>query len=171
MSNSTNIALPQKATIDDIQGIAELLKAYAEMGNLLPRTDTDIENNIDDFWVINNNQTKSSTTIDSEAVSSGIIACGALEQFTDELIEIRSLVVNPDIQGSGLGRLMVEALTTAARERGAKRLMALTYSVGFFEKLGFEVVKKDIFPEKIWSICINCYKFNNCDEIAVVKYL
>lgn len=152
---------PIKATINDVTGISALLKEYSAMGNLLPRTAQDIQDNISEFWVIH----------DTASSPSSIIACGALEQFTDELIEIRSLVVNPTIQGSGLGRLMVEDLTKAARERGAKRLMALTYSVGFFEKLGFEVVEKDIFPEKIWSICVNCYKFNNCDEVAVVLYL
>jgi len=148
---------PVKATIADIDGISLLLKEYADMGNLLPRTTQDIEENIEDFWVIHN--------------PNDVIACGALEQFTNELIEIRSLVVNPTIQGSGLGKILVQELIHAARQRGAKRLMALTYSVGFFEKLGFKIVEKDIFPEKIWSICVNCYKFKNCDEVAVVLYL
>ena len=148
---------PIKATITDIDGISLLLKEYADMGNLLPRTPQDIEENIEDFWVIHDQK--------------NVIACGALEQFTNELIEIRSLVVNPTIQGSGLGKILVQELIQAARLRGAKRLMALTYSVGFFEKLDFKIVEKDIFPEKIWSICVNCYKFKNCDEVAVVLYL
>ncbi len=158
---STKRFTPQKATQADVEDISALLEEYAQMGNLLPRTQQDIADNIDDFWVIKDNQLDNPATV----------ACGALEQFTNELIEIRSLVVNPNIQGSGLGRILVEELIAAARSRGAKRLMALTYSVGFFEKLGFKVVEKDIFPEKIWSICVNCYKFNNCDEVAVVLYL
>ena len=154
----------KKASLTDIDSISLLLKEYAQMGNLLPRTPQDIEENINNFWVIHDESASKKTEKET-------IACGALEQFTDELIEIRSLVVNPSSQGTGLGRILVEALTNAARQRGAKRLMALTYSVGFFERLGFEVVEKDIFPEKIWSICVNCYKFKNCDEVAVVLYL
>ena len=161
---------PVKAKVADIEGVSLLLKKYADMGNLLPRTPQDIKENITDFWVIHNIESNKNTDF-KDCIINDIIACGALEQFTDELIEIRSLVVNPTIQGSGLGRILVEELTHAARKRGAKRLMALTYSVGFFEKLGFKVVEKDIFPEKIWSICVNCYKFKNCDEVAVVLYL
>lgn len=153
--------LPKKATLEDISSISNLLEQYSKMGNLLPRTPQDIEDNIQHFWVIQ----------DTESDDNETVACGALEQFTEELIEIRSLVVNPTIQGSGLGRILVNELIDVSRKRKAKRLMALTYSVGFFEKLGFAVVKKDIFPEKIWSICVNCYKFKNCDEVAVVLYL
>ena len=148
----------ENAQIDDVNGIAELLKQYADMGNLLPRSAADIEKNIADFKVIRDSKKQ-------------VIACGALEQFTDELIEIRSLVVDPTIQGKGLGKIIVNDLIKTAKARGAKRLMALTYSVGFFNKLGFEVVDKKIFPEKVWSICVNCYKFNNCDETAVLLHL
>jgi len=123
-----------QATLDHVEGISKLLKQYSKMGNVLPRTEGDITDNIKDFKVV----------LDT---GNTVVACGALEHFTEELIE------------------------TAAKKHGAKRLMALTYSVGFFTKLGFEVVEKEIFPEKIWSICVNCYKFKNCDETAVVLYL
>ena len=49
--------------------------------------------------------------------------------------------------------------------------MALTYVVQFFEKLGFNVVEMSELPEKVWGACINCHKFQNCDEIAVLKFL
>jgi len=147
-----------QATIEHVEEISNLLKQYSKMGNVLPRTEQDITDYISDFKVV----------LDS---NNTVVACGALEHFTEELIEIRSLVVNPTIQGKGLGKLIVNDLIKAAKEHGAQRLMALTYSVGFFTKLGFEVVEKEIFPEKIWSICINCYKFKNCDETAVVLYL
>ena len=26
-------------------------------------------------------------------------------------------------------------------------------------------------PEKVWGVCVKCYKFNNCDEIAVLREL
>jgi len=157
-TNKTEYSVAQ-ATLEHVEGISNLLRQYSKMGNILPRTEKDIEENIADFQVVLSDSDES------------VVACGALEQFTDELIEIRSLVVNPTIQGKGLGKLIVNDLINAAKKRGAGRLMALTYSVGFFTKLGFEVVEKEIFPEKIWSICINCYKFKNCDETAVVLHL
>lgn len=145
------------ATESDVQGIQVLLNHYAAMGDLLPRTKTDIIKQLGHFRVIER--------------AGEVIACGSLENFTPELAEVRSLMVSESIKGSGLGRKIVEQLIQMAEDRGVKRLMALTYVPNFFHKLGFKTVDKNIFPEKVWGICVNCYKFENCDEIAVLKEL
>jgi len=143
------------AELEDVKGIQVLLNHYASMGDLLPRTKTDIIEHLAHFRVIEHDNQ--------------IIACGSLEHFTDELAEIRSLMVASDIKRGGLGRKIVETLIEIAEQRKVKRLMALTYVPEFFHKLGFKTVDKGIFPEKIWGICVNCYKFSNCDEIAVLR--
>lgn len=141
----------------DVDAILVLLYDYARMGNLLPRSRAEVADNIEWFRV---------------AESGGsVVGCGALEIFTAELAEIRSLVVAEEFKGTGTGRLLVERLIDDARSRGHRRLMALTYSPGFFHRLGFETVDKELFPEKVWGICVSCYKFQRCDEIAVLKYL
>lgn len=145
------------ANSDDVASIQKLLNHYAAMGDLLPRTKTDIIANLEHFRVIKR--------------SGDVIACGSLEHFTDELAEVRSLMVSADIKRGGLGRKIVEDLIDTAKARGVGRVMALTYVPKFFHKLGFITVNKDIFPEKIWGICVNCYKFDNCDEIAVLLKL
>jgi len=147
----------REACSSDIGAIQLLLNHYAGMGDLLPRTKTDIEDNLQHFRVIEQ--------------SGEIVACGSLEHFTDELAEIRSLMVAADIKRGGLGRKIVEHLIEPAKQRKVRRLMALTYVPAFFHKLGFKTVDKSIFPEKIWGICVNCYKFHNCDEIAVLLEL
>ena len=150
--------LPVRAAgAGDVAGIQVLLNHYAGMGDLLPRTKTDIIANLEHFRVIEHN--------------GSIIACGSLEHFTGELAEIRSLMVASDIKGGGLGRKIVKTLIETAEQRKVSRLMALTYVPQFFHKLGFRTVDKSIFPEKIWGICVNCYKFHNCDEIAVLLEL
>lgn len=141
----------------DIASIQTLLNHYAAMGDLLPRTKSDIIKNLEHFRVIRR--------------ENKVIACGSLEHFTDELAEVRSLMVASDIKRGGLGRLIVNDLIDTARSRGVSRVMALTYVPEFFHKLGFVTVNKNIFPEKIWGICVNCYKFHNCDEIAVLLKL
>lgn len=148
---------PRPATLDDLEGVSRLLNHYAAMGDLLPRSQDDLIENLSHFRVIEQNQQ--------------IVACGSLEHFTEELAEIRSLMVDKSLKQSGLGRLVVEQLISEAQNSGAKRLMALTYVPEFFHKLGFKTVSKEIFPEKIWGICVNCYKFLNCDEIAVLLTL
>ena len=154
MSHSHQV-LP--ATEQDVPAIQKLLLHYAGMGELLPRSRQDIVNNLTHFRVIKENQS--------------IIACGSLENFTDELAEVRSLMVDQNQKGAGLGRIIVQDIIETSKLRNISRLMALTYVPDFFHKLGFRTVNKEIFPEKVWGICVNCYKFDNCDEIAVLLEL
>ena len=58
-----------------------------------------------------------------------------------------------------------------ARRLQIRRLFALTYEQGFFNKLGFDVVDKDALPLKVWSDCVRCPKRDGCDEIAMIREL
>ncbi|NND82817.1 MAG: N-acetyltransferase [Gammaproteobacteria bacterium] len=158
MPNQPAHALIERAAQpDDVAGIRKLLDHYAAMGDLLPRREAEIITNLSHFRVLE--------------VGGDIVGCGSLEHFTDELAEIRSLMVAPGLKRNGQGSVLLNALIDIARQRGVGRLMALTYVPEFFHKFGFHTVSKDIFPEKIWGICVNCYKFHNCDEIAVLLEL
>lgn len=158
-SPETTVTTPaiRSAVKADVGHILSLLHGYARMGNLLPRTEQEIVDNLALFRVAE--------------INDRVVGCGALEIFTPDLAEVRSLVVGEVFKATGIGKLLVEQLIEDARERGHKRLMALTYVPGFFHRMGFETVPKEWFPEKVWGICVRCYKFHNCDEIAVLKYL
>ena len=145
------------ATIKDVTAIHHLLKSYSDRGNLLPRSVQDLETNLADFWVVE--------------LSGSVAACGALELFPNQLGEIRSLAVDETNTKAGLGSLLVNHLIKQARSHNLSRLMALTYAPEFFHKLGFRTVPKATLPEKVWGICVKCYKFYDCDEIAVLLYL
>ena len=145
------------AAIGDVSAIHDLITHYADMGNLLPRPVNEIYRHLRDFFVVELNGV--------------IVACGALEIFTENLGEVRSLVVDDNVKGKGMGRLLVARIIDETRALGLKRLMALTYVPEFFHRLGFKTVNKDMLPEKVWGICIKCYKYNNCDEIAVLLEL
>jgi amino-acid N-acetyltransferase len=145
------------AAIGDVPVIHHLLEQHAAQGNLLPRTMSELYRHLRDFFVIE--------------VAGAVVACAALEIFTDDLGEVRSLVVDQAWQKHGFGRMLVERLVAEARTIGLRRLMALTYVPEFFHKLGFKTVPKETLPEKVWSVCIKCYKYNHCDEVAVLKEL
>jgi len=51
---------------------------------------------------------------------------------------------------------------------GIPRVFALTYKEEFFRKCGFLTVAKDELPQKVWRECIDCPKFPNCEETAVL---
>jgi amino-acid N-acetyltransferase len=145
------------AAIGDVPYIHHLLEVYAAQGNLLPRTMSELYRHLRDFFVVE--------------IDGKVSACGALEIFTENLGEVRSLVVDDDFKGRGFGRLLVERIIEEARVIGLSRLMALTYVAPFFHKLGFKTVAKDTLPEKVWGICVKCYKYNHCDETAVLLEL
>ena len=145
------------ARLEDVPGIYSLLKHYSDLGVLLPRPESDISNSLRDFYVVEDD--------------GRIVACAALLIYTSELGEVRSLAVDPDYKHLGLGNRMVNQLESDADKLGLSKLMALTYVVGFFEKMQFNVVDMSELPEKVWGACINCHKFQNCDEIAVLKFL
>ena len=145
------------ACIADVPLIHHFLELYATKGNLLPRTMNEIYRHLRDFFVIE--------------VDERVVAIGALEIFTEDLGEVRSLVVAEEYERRGLGRLMVQRIIAEARQLGLRRLMALTYVPAFFHKLGFVTVAMDTLPEKVWNVCVKCYKYNRCDETAVLLNL
>ena len=63
----------------------------------------------------------------------------------------------------------VQALVTAGL--GVARIFALTYVPGFFARLGYAQVPKETLPHKVWTVCVHCDKFADCDELAVEKRL
>ena len=58
-----------------------------------------------------------------------------------------------------------------ARENDLEAIFAFTYVEQFFSRLGFEVIERGELPLKAWKDCLRCPKFQNCDEIAVLKRL
>lgn len=145
------------AAIADVPEIHHLLETYASKGNLLPRTMGELYRHLRDFFVIE--------------IDGSVAAVGALQIFTEDLGEVRSLVVAERFEGRGLGRLMVQRIVAEARRIGLRRVMALTYVPVFFHKLGFRTVQKETLPEKVWGVCVKCYKYNKCDEVAVLLEL
>ncbi len=150
-------ALCRKAEERDLDFLEQLINGYAERSIMLPRTKETLRSQLDTFVIA-----------ESEGVP---IGCGALTRLGPELAEIRSLGIVDGYKGKGIGTVMVEALVEEARQLRIPRVMALTYEVKFFERNGFTVVQKEIFPEKVWKDCIHCKKQHCCDEIAVLKLI
>ena len=48
------------------------------------------------------------------------------------------------------------------------KVFVLTYQAGFFRKLQFADIEKNELPHKIWSDCLQCPKFPDCDEEALI---
>ncbi len=138
----------------DAPGIGALVARFAGRGQILPRSREEIEASLGD-WVVG---------VDGELV----IACGSLLAYSENLSEVRSLVVDEAYQRLGVGRAIVEALVELARRRQVATLFALTRVTAFFEGVGFESSARERFPEKVWRDCVFCPIQDRCDEEAVV---
>jgi amino-acid N-acetyltransferase len=84
-----------------------------------------------------------------------------------DLAELRTLAVKDNSLKKGIGRKLVEFMLCEAKELGIQKVFTLTYQPGFFEKLGFTITDKETMPQKVWTDCINCSKFPNCNEICL----
>src|SRR5688500_1588272 len=100
-----------------------------------------------------------------------VVGCVALSIIWADLAEVRSLAVDDNQRGKGIGTKLVQWTVEEARRLQIRRIMSLTYEQRFFEKLGFVVVQKETLPLKVWSDCVRCPKNENCDEIAMVLTL
>lgn len=144
----------RKARIDDVKVIQSLVNSYADQGQMLPRSLNELYENLRDFSVYEDGR--------------GIVGVCALHISWDGLAEIRSLAVQKDSTGKGIGAKLVKECFRDAGELGAERVFVLTYQEGFFKKLGFGPVDKKELPHKIWTDCLNCVKFPNCDESSLI---
>lgn len=148
-----NIVL-RKSLVSDVKPIHSLLLGTAREGLLLPRPLGDLYRHIREFYVLEQ--------------EGRVVGCCALAIIWDNLAEIRSLVVAEEFRGHHQGQKLVEACMSEAVTLGIGQVFTLTYQDVFFNKLGFRVVAKEVLPNKVWADCINCPKFPDCDEIAML---
>ncbi|MCB9881711.1 MAG: N-acetyltransferase [Planctomycetes bacterium] len=145
------------ANVRDVPQILEIINAWANLQEMLPRSPLSVYEGIRAFRVA-----------ERDGV---VVGCGALHVVWGDLAEIRSIAVRPTEKGRGTGRALAEQLLTDAHDLLVPRVFAFTYVPGFFERLGFRHVEHAELPHKVFADCMNCPKFNACDEIAMVKEL
>jgi len=149
------------ATVHDVPRIQEIINSHAGLGKMLFKSLAQLYEGLRDFAVFE------MATDDGPTVA----GCVAISIIWADLAEVRSLAVDDDFMGRGIGRRLVDWTVDEARRLQIRRLMSLTYEEVFFRKLGFEVVAKETLPLKVWSDCVRCPKNTHCDEIAMVRLL
>lgn len=150
----------RKARIDDVKSIHRLINTAAGKGEMLPRSLMDIYNSLRDFFVFYDEEKQQ------------VAGICAMNIIWENLAEIRSLCVEEEYRGKGLGKELVEACISEAITLGLFKVFTLTYKKDLFAKLGFKEVDRSTLPEKIWSDCFRCSKYPDyCDETAMIMEL
>jgi len=142
---------------DDIQKMVQIIAHHASRGAMLPRSSSALAASLDTYVVAD---------ADGE-----VVGCGALHPYTSDTAELCALATAPERSPDGTGRALVDALVERARTGSLNRVFALTLVPGFFRKMGFKTVEHSDLPLKVWTDCVACPKYGNCDEIAMVLEL
>ena len=147
----------RQATPDDVPAIHALVDRHVATDHLLPRASEEIQSHCERFVV---------ATVNGE-----VVGCAELAPLSPQVAEVRSLVVEADARGMGLGRRMVDALIARATDLGYARLCAFSHQPGYFVKLGFSIVPHLWLREKVFTDCVGCPLFRSCGQHAVVVSL
>ena len=147
----------RKANVHDVDSIHKLVDHYAARGMLLAKSPFKIYRNLQSFFVAEEN--------------GKVIGCTSLIVWGKDLAEICSLAVDRRCTKKGTGRKLVLKCIDEAKKLRIPQIIVLTYQDRFFEKLGFHLVDKDLFPRKLVWDCLECPKLEHCDERAYLKDL
>jgi amino-acid N-acetyltransferase len=116
----------RRARTSDVRAIRAFIDAYAEERILLSKPLVTLYEDVQEFWVATQDDT--------------VVGAGAVHVMWEDLAEVRTLAVVPQLRGTGLGHVLLERLIATARELGVRRLFCLTFEVEFFAAHGFEVI-------------------------------
>lgn len=143
MSVAADITI-RKATSHDVHAIRSLVSPYAVERILLEKEAVAYYESIQEFRI-------------AEDADGNVVGCGALHCMWEDIAEVRTLAVSPEVRGQGAGHKLLQQLLQDAVELGVSRVFCLTFEVAFFERNGFQVmedqsaVDPEVFAELLRS--------------------
>jgi amino-acid N-acetyltransferase len=144
----------RKAYISDVPRIQALIGYFAKKDLMLHRSLIDLYENIRDYFVV--------------VKGKNIIGCCALHICWENLAEVKAMAVDEKEQAKGIGNKLVKEALKEAKKLKIKKVFCLTYVPKFFGKFGFKNIDRKLLPHKIWTECLQCPKFPDCDEQAMM---
>jgi amino-acid N-acetyltransferase len=136
----------RRARTADIRSIGGLVDQYGGPGRrLLQKSPVALYEGMQEFWV-------------AEAPEvGGIIGCGALHVMWEDLAEVRTVAIDPECRGMGIGHQIVDRLLETARELGVKRVFCLTFEVEFFARHGFREIQGAPVSHEVYEELLRSY--------------
>jgi amino-acid N-acetyltransferase len=137
--------LVRPARTGDVRSIRRLVDANVATGRLLDKATVTLYEDIQEFLVA------------QRGSDARVVGCGALHVMWEDLAEIRTIAVDEEFQGEGIGYSVVEALLARAREVGVRRVFVLTFAVKFFGRLGFEEIDGEAASPEVYAELLRSY--------------
>ena len=116
--------LIRPARTTDVRVIRELIDRYSPDRRLLSKATVTLYEDVTDFFVA-----------DDHGV---VVGCGALHVMWEDLAEVRTLAVLPELTRKGIGSAILDALIQRGKDLGVSRIFCLTFETEFFARHGFQ---------------------------------
>ncbi len=131
--SSDSFHVLREATLSDVNGIMALIKPLEDDGTLVPRSRELLENEIENFIVIE--------------LEEAVIACAALYPINADYAEIACIAIHPDYRSNGYGERLLASLESDAREACFKNIIVLTtVTQHWFLEHGFDEISIEELP-------------------------
>jgi amino-acid N-acetyltransferase len=133
----------RRARTADVRGIRRLVDLYTGGRRMLSKATVTLFEDVQEFWV---------------AEQGGrVVGCGALHVMWEDLAEIRTVAVDPEVRGQKIGHRIVTALLDVAREIGVQRVFCLTFETRFFATFGFQEIDGAPVPHAVYEQLLRSY--------------
>ncbi len=86
-----------------------------------------------------------------------VAGCGALHVMWEDLAEVRTVAVRPELKGRGLGSALLTALLEDARDLGVARVFCLTFETAFFGRHGFQRIDGQAVEPEVYAELLRSY--------------
>ena len=131
--NSAGVNI-RAANTKDVVAIRKLVDTYAGDRRLLSKATVTLFEDVQEFMVAEN--------------AGSIVGCGALHVMWEDLAEVRTVAVVPELRRKGIGSGVLQSLITKGQLLGVNRFFALTFETEFFAQHGFvEITETPVAPE------------------------
>ncbi len=131
------------ARTTDVKAIRHLIDTYALQRRLLSKETVTLYEAVQEFTV---------------AVLEGqVVGCGALHVLWEDLAEVRTLAVDENLRGAGVGHAILSRIIERAREIGVERIFCLTFETAFFGRHGFVEIEGTPVAPEIYTQLLRSY--------------
>jgi amino-acid N-acetyltransferase len=131
------------ARTGDVPVVRALVDTFADDRRLLSKATVTLYEDVQEFVVAE--------------LDGRVVACGALHVLWEDLAEVRTLAVEPSVQGRGIGHAVLAALVVRAREVGVARVFCLTFETEFFRREGFVEIEGAPVTHEVFEELLRSY--------------
>lgn len=131
------------ARTSDVHRIRDLIDTYSTDRRLLSKATVTLYESVQEFLVAER--------------GTEVVGCGAVHVMWEDLAEVRTVAVAPELRGDGVGSLLLLRLLDRARDLGVKRVFCLTFETQFFARHGFVEIDGTPVEHQVFEQLLQSY--------------